>query len=138
MSFDWLLYRDLARHLVDPTATPPDEEARLRCAISRAYYAAHCHARNHLRDRENRQFALQGGAHEEVIATFRDSADRARQQISANLHRLKNSRVTADYYDDGSSLGTTNGDKRRKAQQCLLLVDSIVQALASLPAPPRA
>ena len=46
MSFAWSDFLDLARQL-HSTTTPgaPLEEAQLRTAISRAYYAAHCEAR---------------------------------------------------------------------------------------------
>jgi hypothetical protein len=40
MSFDWSEYFSLAQELVGQPATPAGQEARLRSALSRAYYAA--------------------------------------------------------------------------------------------------
>jgi hypothetical protein len=50
MAFDWREYLVLARWL--QTNTPPGmtEEGARRCAVSRAYYAAFCYARNYARD----------------------------------------------------------------------------------------
>lgn len=45
MSFDWSEYLDLAEHLSGKGGTY-SQEAALRSATSRAYYAAFCHARN--------------------------------------------------------------------------------------------
>ena len=48
--FDWEHYLNLAYELAG-TSPPsvPDAEAKSRAAISRAYYAAFCHARNYLK-----------------------------------------------------------------------------------------
>ena len=40
MSFDWSQYLNLAKELTDQPTTPANQEAKLRDAISRAYYAA--------------------------------------------------------------------------------------------------
>ena len=53
MNFDWSEYLNLAQELAGRPTSLSNEEARLRSAISRAYYAAFCKARNHLRDNEN-------------------------------------------------------------------------------------
>ena len=45
MKFDWEEYFNLAKELAGTT-----EEAKLRSAVSRAYYSAFCLARNYLRD----------------------------------------------------------------------------------------
>lgn len=51
MPFDWKHYLELARELAQPSASEPGQrEAELWTAISRAYYAAFCHARNYSRD----------------------------------------------------------------------------------------
>ena len=42
MSFDWSEYLDLARELALQGSAPSLSEARVRAAISRAYYAAFC------------------------------------------------------------------------------------------------
>lgn len=50
MSFNWSEFLGLAQELAGHEAQPYGEEATSRAAISRAYYAALCSARNHLRD----------------------------------------------------------------------------------------
>ena len=45
MKFDWEEYFNLAQELAGT-----NEEAKLRSAVSRAYYSAFCLARNYLRD----------------------------------------------------------------------------------------
>ena len=52
MKFDWSGYFDLAGELatVNTSDSAKIVEAKLRAAISRAYYAAFCLARNYLRD----------------------------------------------------------------------------------------
>jgi hypothetical protein len=46
MSFDWADYLKLAEALTQAPTVPGPEEAALRAAMSRAYYAAFCSARN--------------------------------------------------------------------------------------------
>jgi hypothetical protein len=49
MPFDWHDYLDLARWLEANTPPGTSDEAAKRTAISRAYYAAFCYARNYAR-----------------------------------------------------------------------------------------
>ena len=50
MPFDWLGFLALARDLQRQAATSAEPEPLLRSAVSRAYFAAYCHARNYARD----------------------------------------------------------------------------------------
>ena len=52
MSFDWADYLKLAEALTQSLTVPGPEEAALRAAMSRAYYAAFCSARNLAGNRE--------------------------------------------------------------------------------------
>ena len=52
MSFPWGDYLKVAEALIRARSTFASPEARYRTAISRAYYAAYCAARNHARDGE--------------------------------------------------------------------------------------
>ena len=45
MSFDWSEYLKLAQELAGQTGNPASQEARLRAAVSRAYYAVFCISR---------------------------------------------------------------------------------------------
>lgn len=50
MTFDWREYLTLAENLCTNSHTFPNQEACFRVAISRAYYAAFCTARNYAKD----------------------------------------------------------------------------------------
>jgi hypothetical protein len=132
MSFDWSEYLNLARNLAGQTTTPPNQEAALRSAISRAYYAAFCTARNHVRDRENVQsIPLDGRAHQDVPNAFLQSRKLARRSVGTDLKRLRTDRVQADYYDVfGMSTNIS-----RKAQEVIQLADKVIRALDGLPPP---
>jgi uncharacterized protein (UPF0332 family) len=47
MPFDWKEYLDISRYLCGDSSISITREGSLRSAVSRAYYAAHCHARNY-------------------------------------------------------------------------------------------
>ena len=71
MNFDWSEYLNIARELAGQATASFSAEAKKRSAISRAYYAAFCSARNHLRDRDNDQNIPVGGdAHGYVRKQF--------------------------------------------------------------------
>lgn len=136
MSFDWEQYLDLAQVLVRQHNADIDREAELRCAISRTYYAAHCTARNYLRDRESQQgIPLDGRAHQVVIDLFLGSRDRARRKVGDELRQLRTARVQADYFDQfGTSPGAQHID--RKARQALALAEAVIAALPRLASSP--
>ena len=50
MPFDWKGFLALAHELQRQAATAAEPEPLLRSAVSRAYFAAYCHARNYARD----------------------------------------------------------------------------------------
>ena len=99
MSFDWSEYLNVAKELAGVTTTPANQEAKLRAAISRAYYAAFINARNHLRDQEGYLIPTTGNAHRYVSQQFELSSDVVRQSIADKLSRLKAYRKQADYVD---------------------------------------
>jgi len=104
MSFDWSEYLGLAQELAGQTVSSASQEAKLRAAISRAYYAAFCKARNHLRDHGRHVIPRGGEAHAYVRDQFRNSPDRLRSQIGHNLDRLRRHRNMVDYDDSVSGL----------------------------------
>src|SRR5207248_5650471 len=99
MSFEWSDYLDLAQELARQGAIHSSREAELRSAISRAYYAAFCKSRNHLRDKEHEILSTGSEAHSQVQDKFVLSKDRRRKQIGENLNRLRTLRNRADYKD---------------------------------------
>ena len=121
MSFDWSEYLHLARQLAE---NPTSREASLRSAISRAYYAAFCTARNHLRDKESR--AIPGGAqvHRYVREQFQNSADSARKAIGVNLDRLRSFRNKTDYDDAVTGLPSVAAVALSLAEQ---IIDKVIE-----------
>ena len=76
-AFDWKQYLDLARDLSQPmTSDAGTREARLRSAVSRAYYAAFCHARNYSRDWLNFQPNHTADDHGRLRAFLKDGKRR--------------------------------------------------------------
>jgi uncharacterized protein (UPF0332 family) len=88
MSFDWSNYLSLAQMLVNQPNEAGMEEAALRSAMSRAYYAAFCAARNFLHDRGEWLPTESRLDHGLVKDRFITSNNRDRQQIGFWLERL--------------------------------------------------
>jgi hypothetical protein len=97
MAFDWCEYLSLARWL--QTNTPPGvtDEAARRDAISRAYYAAFCYARNYARD--FLWFSPRNDAddHGRLRAHLKQ---KRRHATAQSLDRLRQWRNECDYFDD--------------------------------------
>ena len=99
MSFNWTDFLTLADALVRDPNSPGPEEASLRSAISRAYYAAFHVARNFGRDRGEFTPTETGRDHWLVKHHFMSSSVRTRQKIGLDLDRLYDYRTSADYDD---------------------------------------
>src|SRR5581483_12108810 len=95
MPFDWSAFVSLARDL---KASPePDPEARLRTALSRAYFGAFCHARNYAQ----RWLRFQPSGTEEDHRRVRECLwGKRRQNVARALDQLRRWRNIADYADD--------------------------------------
>jgi hypothetical protein len=98
MNFDWSQYFDLAQELARTSPRAVTREARLRSAISRAYYAVFCLARNHVRDQEGLSIPREK-VHSYVTNQFKDSPDSTHSQFGHDLDRLRWDRNKADYDD---------------------------------------
>lgn len=135
MSFDWEEYLDLARNMSGESSNPPSQEARLRCAISRAYYAAFNQTCARMRTHEENQvIPLDGGSHAIVINQLQNSQDHERRRVGTALGRLKRNRVQADYYAqfDGTSDIHQMG---KKARQVIAEAQDVLNRLPNLPRP---
>jgi len=126
MSFDWAEYFYLAQELNGTPTMPYSEEAKLRAIISRAYYAAFCQARNHLRDTTSYIPSRTKDTHWEVITHFRDNRNSERRKIGQDLGRLFEYRKQADYEDD------YRGSLPINTQTALTLTGRILTRLARL------
>ncbi len=101
MPFDWKQYLDLARHLSQPTTSDEGQrEAMLRSSVSRAYYAAFCHARNYCRDWLKFVPTNTADDHGRLRAFLKDGK---RRGIALKLDQLRQWRNDADYTDSLTS-----------------------------------
>ena len=107
MSFNWEEYIDFATQLKEKQAIKVSDEAINRIAISRAYYGAHCLARNHLK-KIDYDLPEDGTAHAKVIQFFKTLGKRkeirelanCNKTIGINLERLFDWRKQVDYCND--------------------------------------
>jgi hypothetical protein len=92
--FNWFDYFNLAEELLQH-----EGEAYQRSAVSRAYYAVYCNARNRLQ--LGGEYAPQEDEteHTHVWNTFRRGPERERIQIGELGHRLRERRNMVDYED---------------------------------------
>ena len=105
MSFDWSEYLNVAQELIEQAKKASYQEAKVRSAISRAYYAAFGAARSHLRYkdkiREPRPLVNASGEriniHEYVREKFKESDNEVRAEIGLTLERMCKNRNIADY-----------------------------------------
>lgn len=132
MRFDWSEYLNLAQELAATNSdSSANSEAKLRSAISRAYYATFCLARNYLRDiekdprlsRKNRDINEHQYVAEEFI--YHPTKMKNMVRIGENLSRLRELRNKADYEDTFYNL-------QREARTALMLAQNIISALNEL------
>ena len=114
MAFDWKEYLDLARFLRVEGGRNITQEAAFRCTVSRAYYAAFCHARNYARDLQGFSPAYKGKDHWLVRKHF---SDRRMLEIVDHLDRLRQWRNRCDYYDTVAGLDSFLTPAINKAQE---------------------
>ncbi len=126
MSFNWSEYYTLAQELTSKSATSSMQEAMLRSAISRAYYAAFCEARNHLIYTDAEIFPARVNVHAYVGEKFKKSNDLARRKIGRLLHHLRSLRNEADYQD------TFSGKLTGRTRAALLEAEEVLRLLNTL------
>jgi uncharacterized protein (UPF0332 family) len=107
MSFDWHEYLDLARELQRSKQMSCADEARLRSAVSRAYYAAYHAARNRLEREGHKSISSLPDCHRYVWKQFKLSIDQQRREIGTKGQRLKQERRNADYESDVGNWSAT-------------------------------
>jgi uncharacterized protein (UPF0332 family) len=100
MSFSWREYLTLAEALIQARTRFAPAEARYRTAISRAYYAAYCAARNHAALYEGYTPITAGRDHARVAEHYRTGRTPAHHRIAHALRRLLDDRHRADYEND--------------------------------------
>ena len=131
MSFDWTQFLELAKALQEDPNSPGPEEAALRTATSRAYYAAF-HVALDFVSLEGYIPKHHGEDHHGVRKHFLDkrSSDKARRKVHNELDRLYDDRRQADY--EASFRGYSRGSARAMAYAAVRMAESILHNLEGL------
>jgi hypothetical protein len=119
MSFAWIEYLALARYLQHHVNSSFAQEAALRCAVSRAYYAAYCHSRNYARDHQGFIPSNKGDDHGRVRVHFQKRGD---IMVAASLDRLRQWRNACDYDDTVSAIASLLTSAIAEAQKIFSLL----------------
>ena len=115
MAFDWREYLNVAEFLRG-RKSDCTQEAAYRCAVSRAYYAAFCHARNYARDRLTLKPTYSHRDHELVRIHFRNCR---MPNIDLKLRQLSKWRNTCDYDDTIRNISLMPAFAISEAQQVI-------------------
>ncbi len=118
MCFDWEEYLNLARSL-QGQRNKFTQEAAYRCAVSRAYYAAFCYARNYARDRQGYSPKYNSKDHRLVRKHFKS---RGMIGIADMLRELRQWRNNCDYNDSVYNISTMRNDAINNAQQIISML----------------
>ena len=125
MKFDWSEYVNLAQELAGQSGRLASDEAKLRTAVSRAYYALHCKVRNYIHDVERLPIPSTGEAHQFIIDMFERSPDKRRRKIGQTLKRLRIDRIKADYHDVVTGLPSMAALALKLAQQAISTLSTL-------------
>lgn len=133
MKFDWSEYFNLAQELAAISSeNSASSEAKLRSAVSRAYYSVFCSSRNYLRDFEkdprlSRKNNFDINEHQYVAEEFifHKSKNPKILKIGENLSRLRELRNKADYADTMFNL-------QKDVKYALKITENIISALSDL------
>jgi uncharacterized protein (UPF0332 family) len=126
MRFDWRAYLTLAQDLVSPSTSLPNDEARLRTGISRAYYAVFGTARNSLRARYPALvMPTDATIHGFIQRQFAIASDAFSHSVAQQLGRLRDLRNQADYEEVFAKLP-------ENAEFALLCADTAFDAMDQL------
>ena len=118
MSFDWNKFREVAERLRQET-----DEAALRTAISRVYYAAYWRARKFL-ETENFVFRQFESSHRQVWDEFKQRG-RTYYGIGKAGDALRENRVEADYFDEIEDLDKAVEDSFKLFEKVVYYVEQI-------------
>lgn len=98
MSFDWNEYLLLAKELSGNDSLKGNKEAKLRSAISRAYYSAIIQARTKICELNEEKYPHRN-THGWTIKRYLSQMNPLAKSIGDRLKRLKKRREKADYED---------------------------------------
>jgi len=122
MSFDWSHYLIIAKKIFDETDENICKDANLRCAISRAYYAAFHLARLKLHEKWNIVVSRDSTAHKEVKEYYQQ---KNMKMIAVNLERMRIDRNKADYYDMVKDLQAVTQETLKRANKVITALSKL-------------
>ena len=101
MTFDWKDFK-----IVGDELSLTDDEAHIRSAISRYYYASYCSTKFYLINIGHIEYIGPKGSHSKLYEELQNSPDYNEQQLGDLLEKLFKKRVDADYLTerDGKQL----------------------------------
>jgi uncharacterized protein (UPF0332 family) len=114
VAFNWEDYLRLAKQLSQDST----DEAALRSAVSRAYYAVFCKARNMVSRETGRNFTGTAEDHQEVWNTYRLKGGTPRTIGDWGV-QLRNSRNLVDYDNEVKNLSSVVQKSIEKAERIL-------------------
>lgn len=146
MKFNWSEYNILAQEIIKIPAnqqcdiTLINHDAILRCAISRAYYSAHCEAKKYLKEFEGLTYTKEDrtkgvATHQWVLNQFNEALRAYPFDASSRIHKrsiyddlyfLRDERVSSDYEEIYSDL------KLQKAKTCTKRASFVLDRLLKL------
>ena len=128
MPFNWGEYLNVSRHLENQSRQPNQSldfvEACQRAAVSRAYYAAFCTARNYAQAQMGYTPTKTGDDHKNVRELFRQHPYLYMRKVFTNLKRLSRLRKECDYDDTVDNLS-------KKLQEAVKLAEDILKLLST-------
>jgi uncharacterized protein (UPF0332 family) len=130
--FDWGNFLELAREMASPDGVARWKNARLRSAISRAYYAAFHRARDYMLKQNDYPPRGNMSSHEQVWRYYQDATELTRKKIGLDLQRLLDDRNSADY--EPRYLGSLS----KAAESGVTMAADIVSKVTALDRPKRA
>ncbi len=117
MAFDWRDYLQLARALVGQHKLGGVSEAAQRSAVSRAYYAAFCFARNYAESKLGFR-RTGGGADHKRLREYLEQ--KGRVGLASDLNRLRGWRNECDYGDNVRNVG-------QYAQNAIRIAEGVIE-----------
>lgn len=127
MSFSWPNYLVLAKDLAGWSVSEPvNEEAKLRSAISRAYYASFHVIKGYLEEKGEIDTLPTGRSqHQGIIIHLKNSSERDRKKLGHNLNRLLSDRRRADYYSSFHNIKNQTNSAIKTAERIFKSIESL-------------
>lgn len=124
--FDWKEYLTLAEDLGAGRAPTASEEARARAAVSRAYYAVFCRARDYLVATTELSFKRQDepNLHQRVAELLRLSVDGRRRDLGKRLVLMRLARNRCDYESEVRHVRELQAETLTHARHAFVKLDA--------------